>query len=219
MDESEALLSAKRLAKYQGLLKEDAVACHLFNCELAESFYSSLSYFEIILRNKIDKVFSKYLGEDWIFQPQFIIGRNKENMASALSHIKDTNKNPADKDHIISELSLGFWVYLFLPTYNDVLWKKYPQMLNEIFDNSKDISILYRIFIKLNRIRMYRNKIFHYGSLLVVNEEQNRPEKIHNLIYRLIGDMNAQKLLKELKKIDNFNEKYQKGKKLGFLKQ
>lgn len=171
------------------------------------------------MRNKIDLVFSKYLGENWIFQSQFIIGRNKENMASALSHIKDTNKNPADKDHIISELSLGFWVYFFLPTYNDVLWKRYPQMLNEIFDNSKDISILYRIFIKLNRIRMYRNKIFHYGSLLVVNEEQNRPEKIHNLIYRLIGDMNAQKLLKELKKIDNFNEKYQKGKKLGFLKQ
>lgn len=219
MEEIEALLSAKRLAKYQGLSKEDAFKRHLFNSELAESFYQSLSYFEIILRNKIDLVFSKYLGENWIFQSQFIIGRNKENMSSALSHIKDTNKNPADKDHIISELSLGFWVYLFLPTYNDVLWKKYPQMLNEIFDNSKDISILYRIFIKLNRIRMYRNKIFHYGSLLVVNEEQNRPEKIHNLIYRLIGDMNAQKLLKELKKIDNFNEKYQKGKKLGFLKQ
>lgn len=219
MEESEALLSAKRLAKYQGLLKKDAVACHLFNCELAESFYSSLSYFEIILRNKIDKVFSKYLGENWIFQPQFIIGRNKDNMASALSHINDTKKNPANKDHIISELSLGFWVYLFLPTYNDVLWNKYPTMLSEIFDNSKDRSVLYRIFIKLNRIRMYRNKIFHYGSLLVVNEEQNRPEKIHNLIYRLIGDMNAQKLLKELKKIDNFNEKYQKGRKLGFLKQ
>ena len=69
----------------------------------------------------------------------------------------------------------------------------------------------------MNQIRIYRNKIFHYGSLLVV-EQENRPEKIHNLIYRLIKDLNAMKLLKELKKIDTFNEKYQKGKKLGFLK-
>lgn len=59
--------------------------------------------------------------------------------------------------------------------------------------------------------------IFHYGSLLIVAEE-NRPEKVHNLIYRMVGDLNAPKLLKELRKIDSFNEKYLKGKNLGILK-
>ena len=211
MDEITDLLSEKRLAKY------NAIACHLFNCELAESFYSSLSYFEIILRNKIDKIFSKHLGDDWIFKDEYIIGRNRDNMKSALTHIKDTKKSSKDKNHIISELSLGFWVYLFLPAYNDVIWKKHPQILQEIFDGCKDISVLSRIFNKLNRIRMYRNKIFHYGSLLVVAEE-NRPEKVHNLIYRMVGDLNAPKLLKELRKIDSFNEKYLKGKNLGILK-
>ena len=217
MDEITDLLSEKRLAKYKGISKENAIACHLFNCELAESFYSSLSYFEIILRNKIDKVFSKYLGNDWIFKDEYIIGRNQDNMKSALIHIKDTKKSSADKNHIISELNLGFWVYLFLPAYNDVIWKKYPQILQEIFDGCKDISVLSRVFNKLNQIRMYRNKIFHYGSLLVVADE-NRPEKVHNLIYRMIGDLNAPKLLKELRKIDTFNEKYLKGKNLGILK-
>ena len=168
MDEITDLLSEKRLAKYKGIGKENAIACHLFNCELAESFYSSLSYFEIILRNKIDKIFSKHLGDDWIFKDEYIIGRNRDNMKSALTHIKDTKKSSKDKNHIISELSLGFWVYLFLPAYNDVIWKKHPQILQEIFDGCKDISVLSRIFNKLNRIRMYRNKIFHYGSLLVV---------------------------------------------------
>ena len=211
MDEITDLLSEKRLAKYKGIGKENAIACHLFNCELAESFYSSLSYFEIILRNKIDKVFSKYLGDDWIFKDEYIIGRNQDNMKNALAHIKDTKKNSTDKNHIISELNLGFWVYLFLPAYNDVVWKKHPQVLQEIFDGCKDISVLSRIF------KMYRNKIFHYGSLLVVAEE-NRPEKVHNLIYRMVGDLNAPKLLKELRKIDSFNEKYLKGKNLGILK-
>ena len=59
MDEITDLLSQKRLDKYKGVSKEDAVKCHLYNCELAEAFYSSLYYFEIILRNKIDLVFSK----------------------------------------------------------------------------------------------------------------------------------------------------------------
>ena len=92
MDEITDLLSEKRLAKYKGISKENAIACHLFNCELAESFYSSLSYFEIILRNKIDKVFSKYLGEDWIFKDEYIIGRNQDNMKNALAHIKERKR-------------------------------------------------------------------------------------------------------------------------------
>lgn len=217
MDEIKDLLSEKRLVKYTCISKENPAACHLFNCELAQSFYASLSYFEIILRNKIDKVFSKHLGADWILQEKYLIGRNQDNMKNALTHIKDTKKNPHDKNHIISELNLGFWVYLFLPAYNDVLWQKYPTMLGEVFDGCKDIIVLSRIFNKLNQVRMYRNKIFHYGSVLVASAE-NRPEKVHNLIYRLIGDLSAPKLLKELKKIDTFNEKYQKGKTIGILK-
>lgn len=216
MDEITDLLSEKRLAKYKGISKENAIACHLFNCELAESFYSSLSYFEIILRNKIDKIFSKHLGDDWIFKDEYIIGRNRDNMKSALIHIKDTKKSSKDKNHIISELSLGFWVYLFLPAYNDVIWKKHPQILQEIFDGNKNKLVLEVIFSKLNIIRMYRNKIFHYGSLLT--DDKNPPARMHNLIYNTIKELNAQKLLKQLKAVDTFNEKYQKGKRLKYLK-
>lgn len=216
MNEITDLLSEKRLAKYKGISKEDAVACHLYNCELAESFYSSLSYFEIILRNKIDKVFSKYLGDDWILQEKYIIGRNQDNMKSALAHMKDTKKSSKDKNHIVSELSLGFWVYLFLPAYNDIIWKKHSQILQEIFDGSKNKLVLEVIFSKLNIIRMYRNKIFHYGSLLT--DDKNPPARMHNLIYNIIKELNAQKLLKQLKAVDTFNEKYQKGKNLKYLK-
>ena len=192
--------------------------CHLYNSELAESFYQSLCYFEIILRNKINLVLSKYLGEDWIFNPQYIIGRNKDNMATAISHMKDTKKNPKDKDHIISELSLGFWVYLFLPSYEDIIWKKHPEMLNEIFDKAKSKLNLNKTFYRLNRITMYRNKIFHYGSLLCITDDLSNPAKMHNTIYSMLKDMSANKLLKEIKKIDTFNEKYLKGRKLGILK-
>lgn len=155
------------------------------------------------------------MGDDWIFKDEYIIGRNRDNMKSALTHIKDTKKSSKDKNHIISELSLGFWVYLFLPAYNDVIWKsilkyckKFLMVINKL--------VLEVIFSKLNIIRMYRNKIFHYGSLLT--DDKNPPARMHNLIYNTIKELNAQKLLKQLKAVDTFNEKYQKGKRLKYLK-
>ena len=63
---------------------------------------------------------------------------------------------------------------------------------------------------------MYRNKVFHYGSL--ITDEKNPPARMHNFIYNIINQMSADKLLKQLKSIDSFNEKYQKGKKMGILK-
>lgn len=107
-------------------------------------------------------------------------------------------------------------MYLFLPAYNDVIWKKHPQILQEIFDGNKNKLVLEVIFSKLNIIRMYRNKIFHYGSLLT--DDKNPPARMHNLIYNTIKELNAQKLLKQLKAVDTFNEKYQKGKRLKYLK-
>ncbi len=80
-----------------------------------------------------------------------------------------------------------------------------------------DANVLQLMFSKLNIIRMYRNKIFHYGSLLT--DSNTPPARMHNLIYKMIREMNAQKLLKQLKTIDRFNEKYQKGKELNYLKQ
>lgn len=78
MNDIETFISARRLAKYAKPTAKEAFAAHLYNSELAESFYQSLSYFEIILRNKIDAVFSKHLGENWIFNPAYLIGKNAD---------------------------------------------------------------------------------------------------------------------------------------------
>lgn len=78
MNDIETFISARRLAKYAKPTVKEVFAAHLYNSELAESFYQSLSYFEIILRNKIDAVFSKHLGENWIFNPAYLIGKNAD---------------------------------------------------------------------------------------------------------------------------------------------
>lgn len=220
MEEIEALLSAKRLAKYQGLSKEDAFKHHLFNSELAESFYQSLSYFEIILRNKIDLVFSKYLGSDWIFNQQYHIGKNENHFNDAIERIKREKGDSYihNRDCVISELVFGYWSYLFSSAYKEVLWNKYPTMLDEIFENSKDAVILSKISYDINKIRLYRNKVFHYGSLLVYTDNYDKPQHIHNVVYNLLRIMGAVKLSKIIRGIDSFDAVYMKGKKLRILK-
>ena len=52
---------------------------------------------------------------------------------------------------------------------------------------------------------------------LFFSEELPRPEQMHNMIYSMCKSMNANKLLKYVKKIDTLDEKYQKGKHLGII--
>ena len=219
MNEIESLISARRLAKYNKPSAEEAFAAHLYNSELAESFYQSLSYFEIILRNKIDAVFSKYLGEDWIFNPDYQIGKNADTFQKIRKRlITEAQKDPNNKNHIISELTFGFWAYLFSSAYKKAVWNKYPTILKEIFDCTKETLVSGRVYERINRIRMYRNKVFHYGSLITVADALNEPARIHNMIYKLIRDMNANAVLKQIKRIDDFDEKYAKGKSLGYFR-
>jgi hypothetical protein len=220
MDEITTLLSEKRLAKYKGISKEDAFKCHLYNSELAESFYQSLSYFEIILRNKVDLVFSKYLGQDWVFKTEYHIGKNQHHYEETVKRIEREKGSEylTNRDCIISELMFGYWSFLFSSAYKEILWNKYPEMFGKIFDNSKYTLTLFKAYSQINKIRLYRNKVFHYGSLLTTTEDMMKPEQIHNMIYSMCRSMSAGKLIKYVRAIDSFDEKYQKGKTLGILK-
>ena len=220
MEEIEALLSAKRLAKYQGLSTEDAFKYHLFNSELAESFYQSLSYFEIVLRNKIDVVLSRHLGENWIFNQQYHIGKNENHFNDAIERIKREKGASyiSNRDCVISELVFGYWSFMLSSAYNKVLWNKYPTMIDEIFENSKDAVKLSKISYDINKIRLYRNKVFHYGSLLVYTDDYDKPQHIHNVVYNLLRIMGAVKLSKIIRSIDSFDDVYLKGKSLNILK-
>ena len=219
MEEITNLLSEKRLAKYKGCSRKDAFQKHLYNSELAESFYQSLSYFEIILRNKIDLVFSKYLGTNWIFEQRYHIGKNKNHYDDALNRIEREKGKEClkSRDCLISELTFGYWSFLFSESYKELLWNKYPTMISEIFDNPKYTLNLSKAYYQINKIRLYRNRVFHYGSLLVPTDDMSRPEQMHNMIYSMCRSMNANKLLKHIRAIDNFDDKYKKGKKLGMI--
>lgn len=64
----------------------------------------------------------------------------------------------------------------------------------------------------------FQNKVNVFVSLMTVTDALNEPARIHNMIYKLIRDMNANAVLKQIKEIDDFDEKYAKGRRLGYFR-
>lgn len=80
-DSIEKTLTNIRLQSYICKTKEDTISNYLNNIEICRSFYPLLHFFEVSLRNAIDKVFSDYVnGKEW-----FDILRNR------ISHCEQIN--------------------------------------------------------------------------------------------------------------------------------
>jgi hypothetical protein len=212
------LLTENRLKKYSHFPQNLAVRCHLYNTQLCESFYSSLSYLEILLRNKIDLVFSEHFGANWIFDEKFHRGRNqKTHFDSALRTLTNDKKDMTNKNNLIAELPFGFWTAYF-DLYDYKIWS--DGLLFEVFDSYPGKKVLNLNFIRrnLNDIRRYRNKVFHYGSIVICSESQKNCRLMHRIIFDYITAVAGNSILERISKIDTFNNVYLIGIRDGFLK-
>ena len=76
-------------------------------------------------------------------------------------------KEPCTKEKIIAELNFGFWVNLFQKPYQDHMRTK---DLKIIFPSlpPKEIMLINReeVYKKLDHIRNFRNRIFHYEKVI-----------------------------------------------------
>ena len=179
------LISSARLQKYS-INFEESFNLHLLNTELCESFYSSLSYLEIILRNQIDLVLSNTEeGENWIY-----------------NYIDNNDLKDKDKNKLISELNFGFWTAFFMKKNRDIV---HDDLLKKIFPFCHHNMNINVIAHDLNAIRNYRNKIFHYGNILIKRLHILTPEKMHNKIYKYIRYISGNEIITHLNKIDRFN--------------
>lgn len=106
------------------------------NIELAESFYPSLSVFEVALRNALSRELQNMTGrEDWY--EVFTSIKDLEELYSYIVQAKKQISNRSEvtsPSKVIAELTLGFWVSLLIST-------------------------------PLNNIRRFRNRIFHNESI------------------------------------------------------
>ena len=173
-----AEITKERLSVYRadGCDDETALARYLYNIELCKSLYTSLNMFEIAFRNSIDKALRNFTGtSDWFEKVR--LARECTKKIDAAKEKIQKRKKPISHDRIIAELTLGFWTSLFSKRYAQEKFQ--PYIIKHCFRNaSKAERSAVSLWNNLEKIRLLRNRVFHYERLIHWKDLKARHEKL-----------------------------------------
>jgi len=173
----EKYITIKRFESYENIDE------YKKNLIFSKEAYIPLSILEVALRNSIDRTFSQNVDTHWYINRDFLTNDSIKKVNQVIELLKK-RREPISKDKIIAELSFGFWVNLFKRPYSNQLRLR---ELKKIFPNlpNKKVKFLNRdiIYKKLNHIRNFRNRIFHYEKVLNKDNYNN----IYSEIYEILG--------------------------------
>lgn len=202
INDLEKLFSERRLSTYYKLFpsnKEKAIEYYRINTQISESLYPLLSNLEIALRNSIHNSFSiHYRLVDWFLhfkQPELF-----DQVNIAQKKIISRN-NSITSDKVVAELTFGFWTALFNKQYAKDFWKPlmYAFPLLDKPNKRRD-----KISYKLNQIRKFRNRIFHYEPIC---NDLTLLAKNHHNILEILNWINSD-VVSWTKQIDRFDKLY-----------
>ena len=159
----EKLLSVKRLETYYKQFKDDktkAILYYQLNTKIYQSFYPLLSNLEISLRNTIHQSFSvRFNTENWF---EVLDYKDLADQVKIAKSKISKNKQKLGCDKIVSELTFGFWTALFNKQYAKLFWRPLMFAFKELEKEQKHRD---KIAYKLNQVRKFRNRIFHYEPI------------------------------------------------------
>lgn len=151
------------------------------NLVFSQNAYIPLSILEVALRNALNNHLSNKISDIW-YEDDFLTKDSIEKVLQAKS-LLIKRRERIDKEKIIAELSFGFWVNLFKKPYDK---KLRINDIKTIFPNlpNKEEKLINReiLFNKLNHIRNFRNRVFHYEKVLNKDNYNNINEDIFEII-------------------------------------
>lgn len=194
----EKSISVARLSTYKNHSKSntEAVGNYILNAKISENFYFLLQNLEVSLRNAIYNGFKKnYQNKDFFYlnetntRNRYLSRQEKHSrecwkmLCGAKYNLRNVRINDGK---IIAELNFGFWTKLLLSTD-----RKYMNMwriiFSDVFPNYKILNSVDRdkmlIGRKIDKIRLFRNRIFHYEPIF----NQLNLEDIHDAIIEVIA--------------------------------
>lgn len=156
----EHFISNERFSAYKNLDE------YRDNLAFSKKAYIPLSVLEVSLRNAIDQHLTAKVGSEWYLDDIFLTKDSKEKVDQAIA-LLSKRRESTTKQKIIAELSLGFWVNLFKKPYDK---KLRINDLVKIFPNlpPRHVMFVNREFLykKLDHIRNFRNRVFHYEKVV-----------------------------------------------------
>jgi len=220
----ELSISKDRLEEYKRILRttktKTVFTYYILNSELSKSWYMPLQNLEVTLRNNFHNVFTQYFKTNkWYEIEDFLEVNELKKIESAKYKIRKSRKE-VTASRVISELNFGFWTALFSTQYEQKIWIKYSK---DIFPNipnkNKNRKLLSS---KLNTIRYFRNRIFHFEPIFKNKNLNSVYTDILNMIKWLnlgiysvtvefdeFNDICKNETKNTIKKLNKINQNYQ----------
>ena len=177
-------ISNSRLESYSNFSE------YIENLKFSKSLYLPLSILEISLKNSLDNHFINKINKNWLFNKSFIKPQLQYKIDNAIKILKQNNKlysknKTLTHNNLMSELSFGFWIMLLKKPYSQYLRFEDLKIIFPNLPKTKDKKInRHFIFTKLNKIRFFRNKVFHHGKII-----NKKSMKIFSLRYMKYWDI------------------------------
>lgn len=141
-----------------------AIAHYKCNLQISEAMYVPLSIFEVTLRNALSRELEQMTNSNnW-----YAVFVNTPELTTLNKYISQATKQISSRhetitpEKIIAELTLGFWVSLLNSEYERILWKDLRRAFPFIPKTKRQRKY---VSAPLNRIRAFRNRVFHNESI------------------------------------------------------
>ncbi len=211
----EKAISTSRLSTYRTLSSStnDAktIENYIYNAKISENFYMLLQNLEVTLRNAIyDSYNTIGFSRDFFYLRQQDTRRPFQReyhsyacwkMIGTVKHHMNRNGITITDGKIISDLNFGFWTTLLEENhYKTLIWRQIFRLVFPHYPHGGIIdNDVYVVSNKVNRIRQFRNRIFHYEPIINrTNLEQDR-----NDILEVIGWISP-----EMQKLSKIYDEY-----------
>lgn len=204
-------ISQSRLSTYKrdGYNELDTLTDYVLNAKISQNFYFLLQNLEVTLRNAIYSSYKKhYFKQDFFYLHEtnsFERYKSKKEIHSRecwkmLCGVKYKLRHSTylTDGKIIAELNFGFWTELLTSTDSKYI-NMWRTIFSDVFPNYQIQSSIDQdknlIAVKINDIRNFRNRIFHYEPIYHQNNLQDKHTEIFEILGWLNNDM---KVLNEL---------------------
>jgi len=178
----EQRFSPERLGPYRAAVRGDldrAVKLYEWNAKMAGVFWTALGHVEVLIRNAMHQQLIEWSTRvhrepRWYLDPGRVLkARRREEIAEARRRATRDGRQETP-GRVVAELSLGFWRFLLISSYDRSLW---PDLRDAWPDKRR--SDVHNPLAELHELR---NRIAHHESIY------NRPlEDLHTKRWILPG--------------------------------
>ncbi|MBA8836474.1 Abi family protein [Rhizobium leguminosarum] len=145
--------------------KQRALRLYVWNARLCETFYLPIQIAEVAARNAVLKPLGRRFGQKWYEDPRLtaiLPPRLEQELEDAVDKERRRHGGSLSSGHVVSALSLGFWVALMGTSYSNHLWHN---GIRGSFPNATAAEDQVAVHVMLDDMRKLRNDIMHHSAI------------------------------------------------------